>query len=44
MALKKNSGLIKGKVGEKLRDKFDLLDLSHSLVKLKFDVDLPCNI
>jgi len=31
-------------VGEKLRDSFDLLDLSHKLVELKFDVDLPCNI
>jgi DNA polymerase-1 len=42
--IKDNAQQIKGKVGEKLRDNFDLLDLSHRLVKLKFDVDLPCNI
>ncbi|MDC9727170.1 MAG: DNA polymerase I [Candidatus Thioglobus sp.] len=42
--IKENSHEIKGKVGEKLRDNFDLLDLSHRLVRLKFDVDLPCNI
>jgi len=42
--IKANATEIKGKVGEKLRDSFDLLDLSHKLVELKFDVDLPCNI
>ena len=42
--IKANATDIKGKVGEKLRDSFDLLDLSHKLVELKFDVDLPCNI
>ncbi len=42
--VKEHSIQIKGKVGEKLRDNFDLLDLSHRLVKLKFDVVLPCNI
>jgi DNA polymerase I len=42
--IKDNAHEIKGKVGEKLRDNFDLLDLSHRLVSLKFDVDLPCNI
>ncbi|MDB3869556.1 DNA polymerase I [Candidatus Thioglobus sp.] len=42
--IKNQAGEIKGKVGEKLRDNFDLLDLSHRLVSLKFDVDLPCNI
>ncbi len=42
--IKNNADEIKGKVGEKLRDNFDLLDLSHRLVSLKFDVDLPCNI
>lgn len=42
--IKDNAHEIKGKVGEKLRDNFKLLDLSHSLVSLKFDVDLPCNI
>ncbi len=42
--IKNNAHEIKGKVGEKLRDNFDLLDLSHRLVSLKFDVDLPCNI
>ena len=42
--VKENAAQIKGKVGEKLRDNFDLLDLSHRLVELKFDVALPCNI
>ncbi|MDB2590030.1 DNA polymerase I [Candidatus Thioglobus sp.] len=42
--IKNHADEIKGKVGEKLRDNFDLLDLSHRLVSLKFDVDLPCNI
>ncbi|MBT3186758.1 DNA polymerase I [Candidatus Thioglobus sp.] len=42
--VKENSAQIKGKVGEKLRDSFGLLDMSHQLVELKFDVDLPCNI
>ena len=42
--IKDNAHEIKGKVGEKLRDNFDLLDLSLRLVSLKFDVDLPCNI
>ncbi|SMN11959.1 DNA polymerase I [uncultured Candidatus Thioglobus sp.] len=42
--IKANAGDIKGKVGEKLRASFELLDLSYELVKLKFDVDLPCDI
>jgi len=42
--VKQNSEQIKGKVGESLRDSFELLDLSHKLVELKFDVELPCNI
>ncbi len=42
--IKTNAQKIGGKVGEKLRDSFDLLDLSHKLVELKFDVDLPCNV
>ena len=42
--IKDNAHEVKGKVGEKLRDNFDLLDLSHRLVKLKFDVELSCNI
>ncbi len=42
--VKKNSDQIKGKVGEKLRNSFEMLDLSHKLVELKFDVELPCNI
>ena len=42
--VKDNASLISGKVGEKLRENFDLLDLSYELVKLKFDVELPCNI
>ncbi|MCS5592639.1 MAG: DNA polymerase I, partial [Gammaproteobacteria bacterium] len=42
--IKVNADQINGKVGEKLRDSFELLDLSHQLVQLKFDVDLPCDI
>ncbi len=42
--IKTNADQINGKVGEKLRDSFDLLDLSYQLVQLKFDVDLPCDI
>ncbi|HIM58141.1 MAG TPA: DNA polymerase I, partial [Gammaproteobacteria bacterium] len=43
-SIKANADQIKGKVGEKLRDSFELLDLSYQLVQLKFDVDLPCDI
>ncbi len=42
--IKTNADQINGKVGEKLRDNFELLDLSYQLVQLKFDVDLPCDI
>ena len=42
--LKANADMIGGKVGEKLRESFELLDLSYQLVKLKFDVKLPFNI
>ncbi len=42
--IKANADQVNGKVGEKLRDSFDLLDLSYQLVQLKFDVDLPCDI
>ncbi|BAS67135.1 DNA polymerase I [Bathymodiolus septemdierum thioautotrophic gill symbiont] len=42
--VKDNAEQIGGKVGEKLRDSFDKLDLSYQLVKLKSDVELPCNI
>ncbi|CAC9521151.1 DNA polymerase I (EC 2.7.7.7) [uncultured Gammaproteobacteria bacterium] len=42
--IKVNAEQIGGKVGEKLRENFDLLDLSYKLVKLKFDVELPCDI
>ena len=42
--VKANAEKIGGKVGEKLRESFDLLDLSYQLVKLKFDVELPFNI
>ena len=42
--VKENADQVTGKVGEKLRASFDLLDLSHKLVELKFDVDLPCDI
>ncbi|MCH2474050.1 MAG: DNA polymerase I, partial [Gammaproteobacteria bacterium] len=39
-----NANNIDGKVGEKLRESFDLLDLSYQLAQLKFDVDLPFNV
>ena len=42
--IKTNAHQINGKVGEKLRDSFDLLDLSYQLVQLKFNVELPCDI
>ena len=42
--VKANAEKIGGKVGEKLRESFDMLDLSYQLVKLKFDVELPFNI
>jgi len=42
--IKANADQINGKVGEKLRNSFELLDLSYQLVQLKFDVDLPCDI
>ena len=42
--VKANAEKIGGKVGEKLRESFDLLDLSYELVKLKFDVTLPFDI
>ncbi|MDG2353860.1 MAG: DNA polymerase I [Gammaproteobacteria bacterium] len=42
--IKANADKINGKVGEKLRDSFDLLDLSYQLVQLKFNVELPCDI
>ncbi|NYT27565.1 MAG: DNA polymerase I [Candidatus Thiodubiliella endoseptemdiera] len=42
--IKENAEKIGGKVGEKLRENFDKLDLSYQLVQLKFDVELPCNI
>ena len=42
--IKSNAEKIKGKVGEKLRENIDLLDLSRKLVKLKFDVLLPDDI
>ena len=43
-SVKANANKIDGKVGEKLRESFDLLDLSYQLVQLKFDVDLPFNV
>ena len=43
-ALKANVHEIGGKVGEKLRDNLELLNLSHRLVELKFDVILPCDV
>jgi DNA polymerase-1 len=42
--VKQNADKIKGKVGEKLRASFDLLDLSYQLVSLKFDVEISEDI
>jgi len=42
--VKANAESIGGKVGEKLRESFELLDLSYQLVQLKFDVEMPFNI
>ena len=42
--VKANADKIGGKVGERLRESFDVLELSYQLVKLKFDVKLPINI
>ena len=42
--VKANADKIGGKVGERLRESFDVLELSYQLVKLKFDVKLPFNI
>ncbi|MGK0419675.1 MAG: DNA polymerase-1 [Candidatus Pseudothioglobus sp.] len=42
--VKANAEKIGGKVGEKLRESFEILDLSYRLVQLKFDVQLPLNI
>ena len=42
--VKANAEKIGGKVGEKLRESFEILDLSYKLVQLKFDVKLPLNI
>ena len=42
--VKANADKVSGKVGEKLRSSFDLLDLSNSLVQLKFDVEIPVDI
>ena len=42
--VKANADKVGGKVGEKLRSSFDLLDLSNSLVQLKFDVEIPVDI
>ncbi len=41
--IKANCNDIKGKVGEKLRDNFALLDLSYKLVSLKDDLKLNIN-
>ena len=42
--VKANANKIDGKVGKKLRESFDLLNLSYQLVELKFDVDLSFNV
>jgi DNA polymerase-1 len=43
-SVKANADKVGGKVGEKLRASFDLLELSNRLVQLKFDVDIPIDI
>jgi DNA polymerase-1 len=42
--IKENADQISGKVGEKLRESFDLLDMSYELVKLKQDVEMPYDV
>ena len=42
--VKANAENIGGKVGEKLRESFEVLDLSYRLVQLKSDVIIPLNI
>ena len=42
--VKANAEKIGGKVGEKLRESFEILDLSYKLVQLKFNVELHLNI
>ena len=42
--VKANADKVGGKVGERLRESFNLLDLSNKLVQLKFDVEIPIDI
>ena len=42
--VKVNAENMAGKIGEKLRSSFEVIDLSYQLVQLKFDVDLPLDI
>jgi len=42
--VKANADNIAGKIGEKLRSSFEVIDLSYRLVGLKFDVDLPSDV
>jgi len=42
--VKFNAEKISGKIGEKLRSSFELIDLSYKLVKLKCDINLPIDI
>ena len=42
--VKANADNIAGKIGEKLRSSFEVIDLSYQLVGLKYDVDLPSDI
>jgi DNA polymerase-1 len=42
--IKENADKITGKVGEKLRDNFDSLDLAHQLISLKYDVALDLDL
>ena len=42
--VKANADNIAGKIGEKLRSSFEVINLSYRLVGLKFDVDLPSDV
>ncbi len=39
-----NSGAVKGKVGDYLRDSVDILPLSYQLATIKLDVEMDCSI
>ncbi|SFV57397.1 DNA polymerase I [hydrothermal vent metagenome] len=42
--IKKNAEKITGKVGEKLRENFNELDLAYKLISLKYDVELDLSL